>query len=87
MVTAVPQLGVSSYQVVASPSNPDNWVLKGTGTRRTAIESFAASLTRDRLYPFVRYTTSALLISGAGTAIQGPVGSSGSMKWTGLTVG
>ncbi|MEO8694260.1 MAG: hypothetical protein ABI658_12130 [Acidimicrobiales bacterium] len=78
-------LGAGNYQVVASPTDPDNWVLKGTGTSRTATASFTASLTRDRLYPFVLYTSTSLLISGPATGIAGPVGSSGSMRWTGLT--
>ncbi|MEO8697340.1 MAG: hypothetical protein ABI658_27805 [Acidimicrobiales bacterium] len=78
-------LGAGSYRVVATPSGADNWVLKGTGTRGTATAAFTASLTRDRLYPFVLYTSTSLLISGPGTGIGGPVGSSGSMQWKGLT--
>ena len=41
-------LGASAYLVVATPSGADNWVLKGTGTRRASTASFTASLTRDR---------------------------------------
>ena len=77
-------LGAGNYQVVATPSNPDNWVLKGTGTKGTATASFTASLTRDRLYPFVLFTSTSLVISGAGTGIGGPVGSTGAMQWTGV---
>jgi hypothetical protein len=78
-------LGLGSYQVVATPSDADNWVVKGTGTRRNATASFTASLTRDRLYPFVLYTSTSLRISGPATGIEGPVGSSGAMQWMGLT--
>ena len=78
-------LGLGSYTVQATPSDADNWVLRGTGTRRAATASFTATLTRDRLYPFVLYTSTSSDIVGPSTGIEGPVGSSGAMRWTGLT--
>jgi hypothetical protein len=78
-------LGAASYRVQATPTNSDNWVLRGTGTIRSVTETFTASLTRDRLYPFVLFTANGLQVSGPATKIQGPVGSAGAMRWTGLT--
>jgi Tfp pilus assembly protein PilX len=82
--TQLASLGTAQYRIDATPSDPDNWVLVGTGSRRSANARFTATITRDRLYPYVLFTVTGSQISGPATAIEGPVGSSAHMEWIGL---